>query len=320
MDHQAKINFQVNKIFEEAVVKSVSKFAGGLVGEAYQVEIENPDKILVVKFFPLKSQDNAVKSMKISNYLSENGLPSPHTYNVISDEAEGITIMDCAPGKSANGVWESLQKSEKEVVLKSIGSLLRKIHALLVPEFWIHRKHEIASAEEWVAWTKLRVEKYLAFAKENLGEEIYLFLSQKFERLLYLYELHKDFDLSPLHWDYHLGNINIGEKFDVTGVFDFDNAMKGHNVADLGQTMYWLVVRTPNLDTSMFENFLEGYGDLGNVEREFVYLHFLLFLSATTRTVWPKEHLRWLSEIHLKTLGNCVRGEYLIGGSDEILR
>ncbi|MEN9649394.1 MAG: Phosphotransferase enzyme family [Candidatus Parcubacteria bacterium] len=247
--------------------------------------------------------------MRVSNYLAEKGLPASHFYDVIPGDTEGIAIMDCASGQSANDAWATSSEKEKKAILEHAGTLLKKIHELPIPDFWIHNKHEVASPDEWKAWTMLRIEKYMVFAKEHLSQQISLFLEEKFTRLIALYEAKKDLKLSPLHWDYHFGNINVDEKQNVTGVFDFDNAMKGHSLADIGQTMYWLV-RMPEFDISLLEHFFTGYGGLTDADREFVYLHFLLFLSATTRSVWPKEHLKWLTDDHLRLFESCMKGEY----------
>jgi aminoglycoside phosphotransferase (APT) family kinase protein len=311
MNHQEQIILQVSLSFPQAQVKTISKFSGGLVSKAYRVEINNPSKVLVIKFFPTQKGDNVIKSMKISNYLVEKGLPAPRFYSVTPGKLEGVAIMDCAIGQSVNDVWESVSANEKKVILQNTGSLLNKIHRLPIPEFWTHKKHEIKSSEEWKAWTKLRTEKYLVFAREYLSDHISSFLEEKFSRLLALYEMYSNFDLGPLHWDYHFGNINVDEKQNVTGVFDFDNTMKGHNMADIGQSMYWLV-RMPKFDRTLLGHFFAGYGGLNDIDREFIYLHFILFLSATTRSVWPKENLKWLTDYHVGLLEACQRGEYII--------
>jgi Ser/Thr protein kinase RdoA (MazF antagonist) len=184
------------------------------------------------------------------------------------------------------------------------------LNYLKSPSFWIHQKHEITSQKEWIEWTKLRIQKYLAAAEKNLNNELIEFLKIKFTRLEELYNTYTDFRFVPLHWDYHFSNINVNEKGEITGVFDFDNAMKGHDMADIGQTVYWLIMQQNISNTETFEHLFMGYGNLSKVDREFIYLHFFLFLAGVMRSTWPKDDLRWLNDRHVEVLTKCLKGEY----------
>jgi Ser/Thr protein kinase RdoA (MazF antagonist) len=311
MTHQEKTLNAIHKIFPEAVIESVVKFSKGLTSNVFKVEIRNPDKTLVIKFFPKKIESKVEKSAKISSYLKENNLPSPQTYDIIKNEEEGSVVMDYMPGNVASEVWETASKEKQSTILVHSGEMLKKIHNLEIPPFWVHQKHEITSQKEWIEWINIRIKKYLEAVQENVSKEIFDFLSIKFKRLQDLYENHPSFRFVPLHWDYHLSNINVDENGEMSGVFDFDNAMKGHDMADLGQTVYWLIMEQKISDLKMFENLFNGYGNLSEIDKEFVYLHFLLFLAGVMRSTWPKDNLKWLNEIHLEMLENCVKGEYL---------
>lgn len=179
-----------------------------------------------------------------------------------------------------------------------------------IPQFWIHQKHGIAFQKEWIEWTRQRIKKYLVAAEINLDKDLVDFLKIKFTRLQELYDTHTDFNFVPLHWNYHLSNINVNEKGEVVGVFDFDNAMKGRNMADIGQTVYWLALQKVS-KAEVFENLFIGYGKLSQIDREFLYLHFLLFLASAMRSTWSKDDLRWLNNSHVGILNKCAQGDYL---------
>jgi len=55
---------------------------------------------------------------------------------------------------------------------------------------------------------------------------------------------------------------------------------------------------------------LTGYGTLLVLDREFIYLHFILFLAGVMRSVQLKDNLMWLNKIHIKVLKECIQGEY----------
>ncbi len=309
---EEKIFVAIHRIFPQATISSVLKFSKGLASNVYKVEIRDPSKILAVKFFPKKIELRVEKSSRISSYVKENGLPSPQIYELIKGDSEGSVVMDCLLGEVASEVWETASVENRQMILVNSGKMLKMIHDLKIPSFWIHQKHEVASPEEWVEWTRVRIQKYLAAAQENLDKEIIDFLRAKFARLQDLYKAHPEFRFVPLHWDYHFSNINIDGHFEISGVFDFDNAMKGHDMADLGQTFYWLVTQQKISKVEMSEKFFTGYGELSSLDREFVYLHFLLFLAGVTRSTWPKENLKWLNELHVGVLKECLKGGYCI--------
>ena len=305
-----KVISAIRDCFPEADITSISKFSGGLTSSVYKVEIHNPDKILAVKIFPKKLESNVEKSINISNYLLEHNLPASRGYGLFKDNNEGSVVMDCLSGRAVSEAWETASIENQKKILVNSGAILRKIHNLKIPTFWIHQKHEVTSTEEWVNWTNLRIKKYLIFIQENLDKEVVNFLNLAFKRLQDLYQLHPDFNFVPLHWDYHFSNINIDDNFNISGLFDFDNAMKGHDMADLGQTVYWLILQQKVSEKETFGNLFVGYGDLSLIDREFVQLHFLLFLAGVMRSTWSKEKLKWLKNSHIEILKKCTQGGY----------
>lgn len=96
--NQEKVTTAIHKVFPKATIGTGARFSNGLSSIVYKVEIQNPDKNLVIKFFPKKIEEKVVKSTKISNYAVENKLPSPRTYNVVRGEEEGWVVMDCLLG------------------------------------------------------------------------------------------------------------------------------------------------------------------------------------------------------------------------------
>lgn len=313
MDYQEQIPTAILKIFPEAVIISQAKFSKGLTSSVYKVEIQNPTKILVIKFFPKKIEKMVEKSIQVANYVRENNVPSAHVYDFVKGDEYGWVIMDCLAGTTASEAWEIASDEDRSSILSNCGMTLKKIHDLEIPSCWAHHKHEVTSQKEWVEWTRTRIQKYLSAAQQNLNKEIVDFLQIQFTKLQNLYNAHPDFRFVPLHWDFHLSNINVDERGNVVGVFDFDAAMKGHDMADLGQTVYWLVIQQNLLESRSFEYLYNGYGNLTDIDREFVRLHFLLFLAGVTRSTWSKQHLRWLNDLHVEVVRKCMTGECSLG-------
>ncbi len=258
MNFLEKIPVAIHKLFPEAIINSVEKFSKGLNSSVYKVEIHNPNKTLAIKFFPKKIEAKVEKSARISNYVRENGIPSPQIYDIVKNDDGGWAVMDCLLGSVASEVWETASTENRHMILTHSGATLKRVHDLKIQPFWVHGKHEVTSCKDWVDWTKIRIQKYLVAAQENIDKELVDFLRIKFRRLEDLYDAHPDFRFVPLHWDYHFSNINVNENGEISGVFDFDNAMKGHDMADIGQTVYWLIIdqKVKVSDMETFEFFL----------------------------------------------------------------
>jgi len=104
-----------------------------------------------------------------------------------------------------------------------------------------------------------------------------------------------------LHWDYHFTNL-IGVNGKIKGVLDFDNAIKGHNLADIGQTLYWMYLQ---FNVFAFEEYCNWYG-LTSVEKKLVFGYFVLHLLAVSRSTWGKESLEWLKGKHMAMVEGLV--------------
>jgi Ser/Thr protein kinase RdoA (MazF antagonist) len=291
------------KQFPNMKIKSIEKFKNGLVSEVYRIKIHNYKTEYALKFFKLEKIDNLKKNNLILNFLDKNKLPSVHVYLEKQFDNFGIVIMECATGKVISDFFKDSTKQIQQEVLFNTGEELSKIHKLKIPNFWIHNKHEIKSIQEWKDWTRLRIKKYLDFAKENLNPNQISFLENEFYKFDKLFN--NNFELVPLHWDYHFSNINATKNGKITAIFDFDNAMKGHKLADIGQVFYWYLFDYKT--NKIFEYFLKGYGqNFTDDDKKFIYLYFLLFLVAVMRTNWHKEKLKWLIEEHVKILNVSI--------------
>ena len=103
-----------------------------------------------------------------------------------------------------------------------------------------------------------------------------------------------------------MANLNVGSDSKITGIFDFDNCMKGHNLSDLGQTKYWIMFRMEGNEKLKF--FLDSYSDkLSSQDLKLIHGYFLLHLLAVTRTIWRRQpRLSWIIEDHKKILDDLM--------------
>ena len=301
---ESRIESEIRKTFSDSSITSYKKCNSGLVSPTYKVRIKNPQKILAVKIYKTKNHLLAQTNENVSNYLFKRGFPVPQIYSRTLFKKQEIVVMTYIKGKNALLAYRNSSISKKRKILKNLGVLMRRIHTLKIPLRWIHHKHEVRNKKEWINWTRNRIKKYLSFVKENLEPDYYLFLIEEFEKFLPL--LRTNLEFVPLHWDYHLDNVLVDSQGNISGLFDFDNAMKGHSLADLGQAKYW--VRFTLKDFQAFEYFLKGYGkSVGDKERVLIRGYFLLHIIAVTRSIWlKKKKLKWIIKEHKKILDELM--------------
>jgi|TARA_Y100000310_G_C20549354_1_gene747247 aminoglycoside phosphotransferase (APT) family kinase protein len=303
-----KIEILIRKSFPNSHIESYKQFSTGLVSPTFKVKIKNPSKTLVVKLGKLKNKNKFHQNNKILNYLNENQLPAPKVFFDRISDKKFITIMDYSSGEVASKIYQKAKLQLRKKILLDVGRKLKLIHSLEIPSFWVHQHHEVKNKKEWKKWTKLRIDKYLTFLKNKLSN-YYDFLEKELDEFWQILEKEK-IDFVPLHWDYHLHNLNVNSNGKVTGIFDFDNAMKGHSLADLGQSAYWL--RFEMNDYKNFDSFLKGYKNkFTNKELKLIRGYYLLHLLAVTRSLWFKQkRLGWIIDKHKEILDEFTKQEF----------
>lgn len=295
----------VKKTFPDAQIMSHVLLKGGLVSPVYKVKIKNPSIYLAVKIYKSKNKKMIQTNNRVLSFLYKKDFPVPKIYSNSLFVKQGIVVMEFINGKNALDVYNKSSLKVKTKILLNIGKLLKRLHSLSIPDFWVHHKHEVRDVKDWLKWNKLRVRKYLEFAKENMDDKYYLFLKNEF--MLFIKVLNKNIDFVPMHWDYHLSNILVSSEGNILGLFDFDNAMKGHNLADIGQAKYWLQFRSN--DCENFKYFLKGYGLKNNNETDVIINgYFILHIIAVSRSIWKKRRLNWIIKEHCKILDSLMRG------------
>ena len=304
--NQKRLENFLQKVFPNAEIKSFEKFSTGLVSPTFKVNLEKPSKLVVVKLGKIKNKNRIHQNNKILNYLNDNKIPAPKVFLDGVFDKKFITVMEYLHGDVASKAYERGNNLLRKNILFNAGMNLRKIHLLEIPLFWAHQRHEVENQREWKEWTRLRIDKYLFFFREKFSE-YYDFIEEKLNEFWEILK-NDEIDFVPLHWDYHLSNMNANKNGEITGIFDFDNAMKGHNLADIGQTAYW--TRFNLFDYGNFESFLKRYKNrFTEKEMKLIKGYFLLHLLAVSRSVWFKQkRLGWIIDEHKLIIDEFKKG------------
>jgi aminoglycoside phosphotransferase (APT) family kinase protein len=298
--NKTRIEKLIRRVFPESRIKEYAEFEEGLVNPTFKVEIIRPNKILAIKLVKLRRKASAVQNNKIFNYLNRNGIVAPKVLLEGVFDKKHITIMEFIEGLPASTLYKKSGVMIRSKILFNAGETLAKIHSLKIPPFWTHCEHEIRNKEEWRKWIDLRVKKYLNFFK-NKSKIDFKFINQEMSNLNNLVS-NEDIDFVPLHGDYHFSNINVNKKGEITGVFDFEGSLKGHSLAEVGQTMYWIRFMLDNSEGG--DSFLKGYKDkFSTKDRQMIKGYTILHLLAISRSIWPKQNkLGWIIDKHIEIL------------------
>lgn len=297
----------LRKVYPNSKILSYKKLQGGLVHSTYNVKIANPSKNIVVRLSKKKNREKVRKNNEVLNYLHKHSIPAPEVYLEQIYHGQLVTIMEFLPGKNAEEAYIKSNTKTRKMIVENVGKTLKQIHNLKIQKFWVNQKHEVKNISEWMKWTDHRIKKYLEFFQKNLPEYA-PFLEKELNKFRKILTANKNkMEFVPLHWDYHLANINVDREGKVTGIFDFDNCMKGHNLADLGQTKYWFLFIIKNIQG--FDNLLAGYKrSWTQTEKKIIHGYFLLHLMAVTRSIWSKQpRLSWIVEEHKKILNEYLK-------------
>lgn len=302
-----KALLEIHKVFPKAKISSTKRLTGGLMNKVYRVHITNPNKTLVVRMAKSKYHERIATNNKILNYLSAY-IPTPRLLSESFHEEYSITLMTFLKGRSAISFYNKSTKKVQERILHELGKHLKVLHSLRIPRYWSHFSHKIPSTKEWRSWTKNRSKKYLAFAKSHLSPEEYKFVKAELSNFNVVLEKTK-FKLVPLHWDFHLGNVSAMGDGKVTGIFDFDCAMKGHALSDVGQFYSTLILKTR--DPSRICALLKAYNPrLTKNDEILIQGYALLHDLAVLRSNFHKERLKWLMDKYVNNLQKRMRGEF----------
>ena len=304
--NERRVLHEIKRTFNDAEIISYKLLKGGLVSPVYKVKIRRPLRYLAVKIYKAKNEKMIQTNNNVLKFLSERNFPVPKIYSNRLFTKQGIAVMEFIKGKAGLDVYNKSSLKVKSRLLLNMGKLLRRLHNLPIPAFWVHHKHEVNDIKSWLKWNKVCVMKYLKFAHKEMDIKYYLFLKKEFN--LFLNTLNQNIDFVPIHWDYHLSNVLASSNGEIVGIFDFDNAMKGHNLADIGQAKYWLRFRSNGYKN--FKYLLRGYGlKIDNKNKILIRGYFILHLIAVNRSIWKKKKLNWIIKEHCKILDELMREE-----------
>lgn len=240
-----------------------------------EITIDQPESSLNSRVF--KGKDAKTRAKKEEYFYRlitrHTDIPVPTVY--VRDESKGLidgvfVLESRLPGINLGRACQSLNEESQKDLAFQLGVCLAQIHSIKFKKYG--DRFEDKQIGQFLSWK----EYFLQFIRENLTwcseqkvipAEVNNLLDSYIEKWGWIL----DVDSPPclVHQDFHLENVNILQtsenKWIVSGIYDFERGISGHNEWDFAKPRWAIFERYP----VMREPMLEGYLKVSSLSDEF---------------------------------------------------
>lgn len=272
-----KVSEITQHTFPHSKILSIHKLNVGQTSEIYKVHLTTAPSEVIIRFSRLK---NFQKSIQILQYLKENLFPVPGIFHHSVWQERGISIIENIPGKTALEYFMNTTQEKRESVFHHLGQYLKQLHDLPVQDFWFRESYPISTSTDWYLWMGKRFKEVREYTHQSFDTETKAYIENILVHFEVIIETLKDQPVVPLHGDFHLENVLVNEKGDITGILDFDTALRGQFYGDVGRFLYSLLLHENDYqyNNDEFKAFLKGYYDEKAPQFHAIFGYFVLML------------------------------------------
>lgn len=303
--HRADIECMMCRAFPEMRVTQIDELKEGYFNAAYDVTLSDGRQV-ILKIAPVSDalimsyekniMFSEVKAMELVKAQSKVPVPEIYMYDSGCSVCDApYFIMEKIPGKSLSAINQELSDKEKSDIMWLIGAYTRQINSITGTEFGYPGQPDIRG-KCWFPTFKKMMQLAVADAKKK-EIDLKIDIDELFLRLDADEICFHEVQIPRLvHWDLWDGNIFV-EKGKVTGIIDFERAIWGDPLMEVGFRSYGQSI-----------DFLEGYGKneftLNEKKRIFwydIYLFLLVALEYKYRKYETDETYKWATEMLLNS-------------------
>lgn len=234
--------------FSGAEIKSVRVLTLGIVNYNFEIILTNPDIQLHLRVYSGEDAEYRAKKEKFVYNLirKQTDIPIPETY--ILDTSRTVTneifaLQSSLPGVNLETVCNGLNPGEQRGIALQTGKCLGQLHTIRFSRFGEQIFEDAVGDES--TWSRF----FLGFISKNVGwcekqgtisGSLVDALRKHVSRWQWL--LPEDQPAVLVHRDFHPGNVKVQrnqhEDWIISGVYDFEHAITGHNEYDFAKP-YW---------------------------------------------------------------------------------
>lgn len=305
---QSKFSEIIAQIFPELTILSIEKINSGLQSKIFKVHLSGSPFVVIARQSGLK---NFEKSIQILSYLKENTLPVPKVFYDEVWEDTGLSLLEFIPGDTALEYFRNADTEERKTVLNSIGHLLSQLHNLPLQPFWFRKTYPIRTSDDWDIWIKERVHHVETYTTKTFSDDTQGYIFSHLSDFKKHVDETSHVPIVSLHGDVHLENIHVNETGEITGMLDFDTALRGKSYGDTGRFLYSLLLHDTHYEYSPqeFDDFLKGY-NVEKTEKNMALIHgYFLLMLLEKYEIFAKEQNKKRFASHERVLEALVQGE-----------
>ncbi|WP_072482040.1 phosphotransferase family protein [Amycolatopsis australiensis] len=200
---------------------------------------------LVLKLYPPLYRDE-VTTERTALEVLHGVLPTPEPAG--SGERDGWSwlLMRRLPGRTLNEAWPSLSPEDRQRLMPELGELLAALHAVDDPRL------AVLAPPDWAQFVAAQRENVVEHHRRTGLDEAWL---AQIPGFLGTVELGTP-TVVPLHTEFMRDHVMVDPDGRVTGLFDFEPAMRGAAEYDFAAVGLFVT----GGDGDLMRRFLDGYG------------------------------------------------------------
>lgn len=257
----------IKPVFNAASVINTRFFTDGIVNLNLEICLKNPSVLLNLRIF---SGDNAgIRARKESIIYGlvadQTSVPVPRVFRLDSSRTvidDVFVLQSRIPGINLEKVCDQLSSDEQRKIAHQVGNFLGQLHSICFNQFGGSVSgHEIGNTRSWDEFFLDFTSKNIIWCKKQDVIDNRLANSFKEHIVKWQWLLSTDQPAVLVHKDFHLGNIKVqkDQKGDwkVSGVYDFEDAIAGHNEFDFAKPYWAIFEKYPQMKMPMLQNYCE---------------------------------------------------------------
>jgi aminoglycoside phosphotransferase (APT) family kinase protein len=261
----------VRTVFNKAEVNEVQMLTGGIVNANFDISLANPDTQMHLRVYRGEdAETRATKERLVYNLIAKQTdipVPAVHIVDISRTNVDEVfALQSSLPGVNLETVCNELTDDEQRDIALQIGECLGQLHAICFTKFGDRVSgNAIGDKSSWREFFLEFTSKNISWCEEQGTIDNHLADSLRNYVTEWQWFLPEDQPAVLVHKDFHPGNIKVRKdqkgNWRISGVYDFEHAIAGHNEFDFAKP-YWAFFEPY---PQMREPMLSGYNSVNKL-------------------------------------------------------
>jgi Ser/Thr protein kinase RdoA (MazF antagonist) len=252
----------VRKVFNKARVSSIQMLRGGIINTNFEISLTHPDKKLNLRIYSGEDAEIRANKEKVLYDLiaEQTNVPTPTVYLLDSSRTKAdyvYSLQSILPGDNLEEVCNRLPTDEQKGIAMQIGEYMGELHTICFSRFGEEVfGNAIGDKSTWSIFFQEFVSKNVDWCEKQGTLHGGLADSLREHIFKWQWLLPETPSAVLIHKDFHPGNIKVQKGHDgswkVSGIYDFEHAIAGHNEFDFAKPYWAFFDPYPQMKEPMF--------------------------------------------------------------------